>query len=443
MSIVLECEKFDFTIQDNRYYSDGFQIKQGQIVHFSCQSNFNALNFLYLIAGLHTERNLTRPNNDNSKIERQIDETSIDSLSFIKFEGSNIYELSQENRARKIGFIFENPDIAIFGRSVKDDYFQALEIINKEPSTTSLIKYGLYEKIDRQTNVLSGGEKHRLICAKAFERDPRLIIADFSSSNLDKEFLQSFLEWLLEFVTNRNGAILLHGLSDVELKYFNSKGVIHLYGNPDGQIKIEVPPNEFFPEQNHIIKVLKNKLNIRDVGDIIHQFNDVHAREYQTKPFSFDLRENEIIIIEGSNGSGKSTLGKIITKRIKKYNGSITPQIKTTSGIALQFPERSFIYWSVIDELPKKEILELCGITENEHKTHPRNLSRSKQKLLSIACALYYSEKISVLDEPTTSMDYLDKIKFIELLNYFKDKAIVIFNHDPVITNIQTTLKIN
>ncbi|MBK8548409.1 MAG: ATP-binding cassette domain-containing protein [Saprospiraceae bacterium] len=188
---------------------------------------------------------------------------------------------------------------------------------------------------------------------------------------------------------------------------------------------------------------MKNKLNIRNTGDKIHQFIEVHASEFETKSFSYDLRENEIIIIEGNNGSGKSTLGKIITKRIKNFNGTITPSITTTSGLSLQFPERSFIYWNVFDELPKKEILDLCGITENEYTTHPRNLSRSKQKLLSIACALYYSEKISVLDEPTTSMDYLDKIKFINLLNYFSEKAIVIFNHDPVITDIQKTVKLN
>jgi len=441
MESILECGSFDITIQDKRYYSEGFKLEHGQIIHLSCQSNFRAENFLYLIAGLHTERNLTRPNQDNSRLERQAVETSIESLSFIKFEGNNIYELSKIDRARKIGFIFENPDIAIFGRNVIDDYFKALEIIHKEPSTSSLIKYGLYEKIDRQTNVLSGGEKHRLICAKAFERNPRLIIADFSSSNLDKQFLESFLEWLLEFV-NLNNAIILHGLSDIELKTFNSKVIAHLYGSPDGKISFETPPQHLFPAQEEIKKVLRNKLEIRDVKDIIHVFSDVHAIEYSTKPFSFDLRENEIIIIEGVNGSGKSTLGKIITRKIKKYYGLITPLIKTSSGIALQFPERSFIYWSVFDELPNTNILELCGIIIDEYQTHPRNLSRSKQKLLSIATALYYSEKITVLDEPTTSMDFSDKIKFISLLNYFHDKTIVVLNHDPVLTNIQKTLKI-
>ncbi|MBK8548408.1 MAG: hypothetical protein IPL63_13870 [Saprospiraceae bacterium] len=95
MSVVLEAEPFNIIIQDKRYYSDGFKIKQKEIIHLSCQSDFNAQNLLYLIAGLHLERNLTSPNNDESKIERQNVEIPKENLSFIKFDGSNLYDISK------------------------------------------------------------------------------------------------------------------------------------------------------------------------------------------------------------------------------------------------------------------------------------------------------------------------------------------------------------
>lgn len=439
MTPVLTCEQFSISIQGKPYSCDGFNINKGEIIHLFAPSEFAAQNFLLLIAGLHKERELTNPGSNNN-LERQKVEISDTALSFIKLDALELYSIEKINRARKIGYIFENPDIAIFGRTIKEDFFQSLALTNKSPDSTMLIKYGLYEKLDRQTNVLSGGEKHRLICANALERKPSLIIADFSSSNLDKIFLYEFLNWVSSYCKDLGGSVLLHGLTHEELNTFNGK-IIKYFGCPiTGKIERKDPAKNSFPLLPHRKNILKNKLNQRKTGDIIHVFKDVHVPEFNTKPISFDLYRNEILIIEGSNGCGKTTLGKIITKKIRKYNGLIQPVIKR-AGISLQFPERSFNYWNIWDELPNEQLLNLCGIKNEKWQDHPRNLSRSQQKLLSIASALLYSTGITILDEPTTGLDFEHKVKLIDILNHFENLTIIVFNHDPMLTNISRTIK--
>jgi energy-coupling factor transport system ATP-binding protein len=439
MNHLLTCEPFEFQIQGMTYSSDGFYINRGEVLHLFSTSDFGAQNFLFLVAGLHKARVLTNPGTSEN-LERQKIETSDEELSFLKLENTELYSLPSTERAKNIGFIFENPDIAIFGRTVKDDFFQSFAIINREPSSASLIEYGLYEKIDRQTNVLSGGEKHRLICANAFVRKPKLIIGDFSSSNLDKSFLESFLKWLSKHIKDVNGSALLHGLSHEELALF-TQNIDYLYGEPTGKITRKEPPKDLFPRKQEAHEIIKSKLALRNIGNVLHDFIDVYVEEYNTKPISFSLSENEILIIEGNNGCGKTTLGKIITKKIKKFNGSILPPIKKRAGLSLQFPERSFIHWKIWKELPDEKLLGLCDIPEDKWNSHPRDLSRSRQKLLSIACALHHSTGITILDEPTTGVDFQDKLRFIEILNYFSERTIIIFNHDPILTNIVRTIK--
>ncbi len=438
MNPLLTCDAFSYEIQDKKYSSSGFCLNKGEIIHLFAESEFSSQDFLFLISGLHTARNLTKPGEDNN-LERQPIEINLEELSFIKLEGIELYKIPKKERAQKISFIYENPDIAIFGRTVRDDFFYSFSLINKTPHSTDLIRYGLYEIIDRKTEVISGGEKHRLICANAFERKPKLIIADFSSSNLDKDFLTAFLKWLNEYVL-LGGSAILHGLSPEEIKLIGH-GVKELYGDKNGIITDSPYDSQIFLPDDIVGKKLKDNLLYRVIGDNLLDVIDVYV-ENRTKPISFELKENEIVIIEGNNGCGKTTLGRILTGKIKKYNGKlIKSKKKIRPGISLQFPERSFIHWKIWNELPVNKLLTLCGIDESLWQSHPRNLCRAKQKLLSIACALYYSKSLTILDEPTTGLDYKSKIAFIKLLNSFQNQAIIIFNHDKAISGLCRTIK--
>ena len=450
MGVLLTCDNFNLSIQGKSYSSAGFEIKEGEVLHLFATSDFDAQTFLLLMSGLYDATSHTEPGT-NDNLERREVKIPRENLSFLRFDEKNMYPCGESNkdelaqlikdRAKKIGFIYENPDTAIFGRTVKDDFFQTLAITNQKLNSDRLSQYDLFDKMDRETSVLSGGEKHRLICANAFERKPKLIIGDFSSSNLDRVFLRSFIKWISDYVTKYNGAAFLHGLSHEELNNFDLP-VKKMYADKERIIMME-PPADLFPTLVLAQEQLKNKLLLRNIGEVLYEFTDVHLEGdgFSTKPISFVLHKNEIIVIEGENGCGKTTLGKIITGRCKKYKGEIQPELRKGIGIALQFPERSFIFWKIKNEFADENLLNLCGISQEQWELHPRSLSRAQQKLLSIAVALYHSKDITVLDEPTSGMDFSHKLLFVELLNKFNDRAIIIFNHDPMLENIATTIK--
>ena len=431
---ILVCNSFNIDIGINKYQSDGFIINSGDIIHLFSTSEFRAQEFLYLIAGLHLSRELTIPSSGKSLKRKSLHSKNLD---FLIFNNRPLYEIDLFERAKLISLIYENPDTAIIGRTVIEEYMLSNKLSNYKLHSSDLIRYGLYEKIYRSTNVLSGGEKHRLICARALEIRPLLLIGDFSSSNLDDDFLCNFLSWIEEFSSEGN-AVLLTGLNPEDLKVFPKyKALV----SKDEKIQFGKADDSFHPSLNKEAEQLKSLLNYREIQEIvILNVENAHIKDI-TKPISFEIKQNEILIITGANGCGKTTLGRILTQQIKTFEGGINftePDI--TPLLSIQHPERSFIYWEVKSELSNIELLEICGIDESEHELHPRSLSRSKQKLLSVAVTLLKSKKMAIIDEPTAGMDFKAKKCFIKLINYFNDKTILIFTHDRALINLSRTI---
>lgn len=72
-----------------------------------------------------------------------------------------------------------------------------------------LEQVGLAERAHFHTKLLSGGEKQRVAVARAMCNDPRLILADEPSGNLDRQTAQLIHEILLLFAQDSRHALLL------------------------------------------------------------------------------------------------------------------------------------------------------------------------------------------------------------------------------------------
>ena len=71
-----------------------------------------------------------------------------------------------------------------------------------------LEKVGLENKSENYPYELSGGEQQRLVIARAIVNDPKLIIADEPTGNLDPEVAEKILKLLLE-INNKGTSIIM------------------------------------------------------------------------------------------------------------------------------------------------------------------------------------------------------------------------------------------
>jgi lipoprotein-releasing system ATP-binding protein len=137
----------------------------------------------------------------------------------VEIASTPIAHLSDEEVARRrnelIGFIFqfhflledftaqENVMIPMrrLGQKSEDEM--------RERAVALLEAVGLGNKVRRQSRHLSGGEQQRVAIARALANDPKVILADEPTGNLDTDNSQRAFELLANIVREREKALLL------------------------------------------------------------------------------------------------------------------------------------------------------------------------------------------------------------------------------------------
>lgn len=157
-----------------------FELEKGKIVAIMGVSGVGKTTFLNLIAGLDTP---TRGS--------------------VFLEGEDVYRLSKRDRAsirnRKIGFIFQFYHLLPEFTAVENVAFPLL-IGDVEKKTAlkralKLLKEVLLEeKADLRPGKLSGGEQQRVAIARSLINEPKLLLADEPTGNLDWKTGQSILD---------------------------------------------------------------------------------------------------------------------------------------------------------------------------------------------------------------------------------------------------------
>jgi len=126
-------------------------------------------------------------------------------------------------RIRHIGFVFQDFELLDY-LDVMDNILHPYRITDalrltpavRERARTIADRMGIGDKLDRHANDLSQGEKQRVAICRALLPEPRLLLADEATGNLDPQNKRLILDLLFDSV-DAHGATLLAVTHDHEL----------------------------------------------------------------------------------------------------------------------------------------------------------------------------------------------------------------------------------
>lgn len=114
---------------------------------------------------------------------------------------------------RKLGIVFQDFQL-LPDRNVYDNVAFALQVTGHRASDIKLRVaevlnlVGLGNKRNQMPNELSGGEQQRVVIARALANEPRILLADEPTGNLDPEASAAIMD-VLKVINNRGMAVLM------------------------------------------------------------------------------------------------------------------------------------------------------------------------------------------------------------------------------------------
>lgn len=141
-----------------------------------------------------------------------------------RLDGAEVRALNDDQRSRlrneKIGFIFQGfnliPDLNLFDNVDVPLRYRRLPAADRRRRIESALeRVGLASRMKHFPAELSGGQQQRAAIARALAGEPRLLLADEPTGNLDSQMAREVLE-LLEAL-NGQGATIVMVTHDPEL----------------------------------------------------------------------------------------------------------------------------------------------------------------------------------------------------------------------------------
>jgi energy-coupling factor transporter ATP-binding protein EcfA2 len=346
-----------------------------------------------------------------------------------------------------VATLFQDPEDQVVFTRVLNEVAFGLENVGtpaqkiESRALDALASVGAEHLAERLVTELSGGELQRVCLAATLALEPKLLLLDEPTSQLDPEAAEGLVELALRLARDRGTAVLLSEqrpalpLEVCDRVLFLDPGRLTFDG-PVGQA-------EAWLEEHHPLFVSAGG----DVGVHHHHFGEVTSRldgvsyAYEDHVLvldraSLELRRGEIVALVGPNGSGKTTLAKLAAGLLEPLGGRVERCGRAT--YLSQDPGR-YVFRERADEevavgvdgdlAAASRALAAVGLSGYEDR-HPRDLSSGERERLALAAVLVPEPDLLVLDEPTRGVDPERKHELAELLRSNTTRATLVVTHD-------------
>jgi energy-coupling factor transport system ATP-binding protein len=256
---------------------------------------------------------------------------------------------------------------------------------------------------------LSGGELQRVCLASVLALQPRLLLLDEPTSQLDPDGAAAAIE-----LARSSGAAVVVSEHRSERVLEACDRVLFLEG---GRVREDGIPDAWLPRE----AVLPDGESRGEAVCRLEEVSFAYERPVLER-VTLDVRRGEVVALLGPNGSGKTTIGKLAAGLLEPQEGRVVRE-----GRACYLSQDPGRY--LVSERADEEValavggdlvraratlarLGLAGFAER----HPRDLSSGERERLALAAVLVAEPDLLVLDEPTRGIDPVRKDELVRLL---------------------------
>ena len=320
--------------------------------------------------------------------------------------------------ACEVGYVFQDPDNQIVCDSVWHEMAFGLENLGtpqgemRRRVAEASYFFGMGPWFHSDTDALSGGRKQLLALASTLVMQPRVLLLDEPTAQLDPIAARNFLHAL--FRVNRElGCTVVVATHEPELMADYATCAFELV---DGAVGAVEDLGRFKCEA-----MLAERGALCDanapaaVSARGAWFRYGRDDDWVLRGLDLEVRQGEVHALVGGNGCGKSTLLALIAGTRRAQRGEVRSAISAKAMLpqdpkALFAEERvdeELMEWAHIGGYGADEVQAMMGELglADRADLHPYDLSGGQRQMLALGKLLLVHPRLLLLDEPTKGLD--------------------------------------
>jgi energy-coupling factor transport system ATP-binding protein len=398
----------------------------------------------------------------------------------IEVDGCLTHQSWPRELASRVGVLFQDFEAQLFSTRVDQEVafgpenfgFARPELCRRVDRALGLV--GLTGLEPRDPATLSGGQKQLLALAAVLSLEPKILVLDEPTSDLDPQRVEDLLETLDHLCRQENLTLIFLG-EDLRLARHCSRillldqGRVIADGPPDqilrqvdalrglGLRPPAVPALFYDLGQSPLPLSLDEALSqarslgwdrggiegppLCDDGQSLNLGPELLTLREVSFGYpgglpvlvnlSLSFRAGELTAILGENGSGKTTLLKLLRGLLKPQSGEFWRPPEVRVGFVFQNPDYQLFAEEVWEEVALGP--RLLGLADQEVRTRaeaalsqvhlleragedPFSLTKGQRQRLAVAAVLALRPQVIILDEPTTGLDHREQEDMLALI---------------------------
>lgn len=320
--------------------------------------------------------------------------------------------------ACEVGYVFQDPDNQIVCDSVWHEMSFGLENLGtpqgemRRRVAEASYFFGMGPWFHSDTDALSGGRKQLLALASTLVMQPRVLLLDEPTAQLDPIAARNFLHAL--FRVNRElGCTVVVATHEPELMADYATCAFELV---DGAVR---PVEDLGRFKCEAALAERGALCDANAPAAVSArgawFRYRRDDDWVLRGLDLEVRQGEVHALVGGNGCGKSTLLALIADTRRAQRGEVRSAISAKAMLpqdpkALFAEERvdeELMEWAHIGGYDVDEVQAMMGELGLADRAglHPYDLSGGQRQMLALGKLLLVHPRLLLLDEPTKGLD--------------------------------------